>query len=214
MSWLKPLALLWKQPRRTMLRRLLFLFHLYAGLILGFIITIVSLTGSLIIYKPEIEKAMISEISEVIPLKKTVSLDTLYALVQAHRPGDNLQSVAMYGGKTAAWNFRCVPAGGGRVQVYVDQYRGRILGQEDFSNSIFQWIYDLHADLLGGKNGRVVNGIIGLLFAVICLSGLVIWWPGAARIKKVLAIIEMLPGKASTTICTNCLDYIVRCCWF
>ncbi|CAG5006036.1 hypothetical protein DYBT9275_03710 [Dyadobacter sp. CECT 9275] len=151
--------------------------------ILGLVIAVVSITGSIIVYKPEIEKAMISEISLVSPLANTVSLDTLYQMVQRSRPKDKIQSVAMYGGPTAAWNFRCVPKDGGRMQVYVDQYRGKILGEVDFSDSWYQWIYDLHADLLGGKNGRVVNGIIGLLFGMICLTGLVIWWPGAPRVK-------------------------------
>ena len=48
--------------------------------------------------------------------------------------------------------------------------------------SALQWMYELHDNLLLGKKGLVANGWGALLLVVLCISGLVIWWPGVKRI--------------------------------
>lgn len=103
--------------------------------------------------------------------------------MQTNYPGYKIQSVATYGGSAASWNFRLVPppGKGKRVQVYVDQYRGSILGEDNFDGKFMQVVYDLHADLLFGKNGRIVNGVCALLFVLLCLTGLIIWFPGSRK---------------------------------
>jgi len=51
-----------------------------------------------------------------------------------------------------------------------------------------QWVQDLHFYLLGGDTGRVVNGIGAACLIVMCLTGLTIWWPGAARWTRALVV--------------------------
>ena len=43
---------------------------------------------------------------------------------------------------------------------------------------------DLHDNLLNGPTGRRVNGIGALALLMLCASGLIIWWPGAARWRR------------------------------
>ncbi|MBF8300898.1 MAG: PepSY-associated helix domain protein, partial [Acidobacteria bacterium] len=44
--------------------------------------------------------------------------------------------------------------------------------------AVLSWLIDLHDNLLGGRSGRVVNGIGGLLLMLLCVTGAIVWWPG------------------------------------
>jgi uncharacterized iron-regulated membrane protein len=49
-------------------------------------------------------------------------------------------------------------------------------------------IVDLHANLLGGSSGRLVNGVGAILLTVLCLTGAVIWWPGTTFWRRSLRV--------------------------
>lgn len=172
----------WHTPRRSALRQWAFRLHWYTGLSIGLLLAVVGLSGSIVVFKPEMEKALIPHLSRVEPGKQTGSLQGMYNAVQRHRPQDKIINVAMYGGSEAAWGFRLSSAQG-RVQVYVNPYTGKVLGEDTYDDKFLQWVYDLHADLLGGTTGRLVNGLAGLLLTGLALSGIVIWWPGRKRLS-------------------------------
>jgi uncharacterized iron-regulated membrane protein len=44
-----------------------------------------------------------------------------------------------------------------------------------------EWLANLHDDLFLERTGRTVNGVGGLLFVLMSLSGIVLWWQGRAR---------------------------------
>lgn len=54
--------------------------------------------------------------------------------------------------------------------------------------SILAWMENLHGRLLLGANGLMVNAIGGFLTAAVCVTGLVIWWPGIARWRRALIV--------------------------
>jgi uncharacterized iron-regulated membrane protein len=160
----------------------MFNIHLYCGLALGLIIAIVGLTGSLIVYKPETERRMSAAMANVEPLHARVSVGDLYRSVHAFRPTDRIDRLYTWGGPSAAWMFRTIRPDGRRQYVYVDQYRGNVLGEYVMDGSLLQWLYELHDNLLLGKRGLIANGFGALLLTVLCATGLVIWWPGVKRV--------------------------------
>lgn len=50
------------------------------------------------------------------------------------------------------------------------------------------WLGDVHGRLLLGANGMMANAIGGFLTAGLCLTGLVVWWPGISRWKRALIV--------------------------
>jgi uncharacterized iron-regulated membrane protein len=48
------------------------------------------------------------------------------------------------------------------------------------------WLHEVHANLLSGRTGRVVNGVGGSLLVLLGLTGLVIWWPRRGQIRRAL----------------------------
>ena len=173
---------LWRNPRTSTLRVWIFNIHLYSGLALGLVITILGLTGSLIVYKPETERLFSAAMAHVQPLGRIVSVADLYRSVHAFRPADRIDRLYTWGGPTAAWMFRTIRPDGRRQYVYVDQYRGNVLGEYIMDGSLLQWCYELHDNFLLGKRGLIANGYGALLLTVLCASGLVVWWPGAKRV--------------------------------
>jgi uncharacterized iron-regulated membrane protein len=76
---------------------------------------------------------------------------------------------------------------GERNQRLFDPYTGADLGPSvPYAIQVTAWMMRLHTDLLGGKTGRMVNGIAAVIFTVLCITGLVVWWPGIDKWKRSL----------------------------
>jgi uncharacterized iron-regulated membrane protein len=57
-----------------------------------------------------------------------------------------------------------------------------------FGYSSLSWFGDLHGRLLLGVHGMMINAIGGFLTAAVCVTGLVIWWPGLSRWRRGLIV--------------------------
>jgi uncharacterized iron-regulated membrane protein len=51
-----------------------------------------------------------------------------------------------------------------------------------------EWLVDLHTNLLLGDTGRLINGIGAFALTLLCLTGLVIWWPGVTNWRRSLKV--------------------------
>ncbi len=60
----------WKSPRETALRRWIFQIHFYAGLMAGLVWTVVGLTGSAIVFVPELRRIEVPGWTRVRPGKQ------------------------------------------------------------------------------------------------------------------------------------------------
>jgi uncharacterized iron-regulated membrane protein len=172
------ISTLWNQPRRHWLRRALFQVHLWIGVALGIFIAIVSISGSIIVFRNEMNRLTTPGTGYVKPEPHRLPLDAILAAVLKNRPGDSLVNVSLEDGPDTAWNIRTKSKEGHRIHNFVDPYRGVVVGVDDYNSKLLQWVWDLHANLLGGKTGRFVNGCLALATVVLSLSGLIIWWPG------------------------------------
>jgi uncharacterized iron-regulated membrane protein len=169
-------------PRRSTARRWLFQIHLWLGLIVGPVVGIVTLTGAIVVFRYELNRLTTPGTAYVQPQATRLTIDDLAARVQAARPGDRINQVGWgEAGPDLAWNFRSASPEGHRIHTYIDQYTGAITGRDDYHYKFMQWMYDLHADLLGGSTGEFLNGFVGLAVVVLSLTGLVVWWPGAGH---------------------------------
>ena len=51
-----------------------------------------------------------------------------------------------------------------------------------------KWFGDLHGSLLMGATGMTANAVGGFLVSAVCLTGLVVWWPGIENWRRGLTI--------------------------
>jgi len=64
--------------------------------------------------------------------------------------------------------------------VFLDAERGTVIGELPRDGWI-QRLQDLHFTFLAGQPGYLFNGLGASCLLVMCVSGLVIWWPGLSR---------------------------------
>jgi uncharacterized iron-regulated membrane protein len=80
-------------------------------------------------------------------------------------------------------------ATGRAIHRLFDPYTGKDLGPPDPAGVRFiVWLASLHDDLLNGDKGRAVNGYGAIVLTLLCLTGLVIWWPGVSNWRRSLTV--------------------------
>ncbi|MBN8731291.1 MAG: PepSY domain-containing protein [Acidobacteria bacterium] len=168
-------------PRSVAWRRWTFQIHLWLALTLGPVLAVVCLTGSIVVFRYELNRLTVPGTAYVTPQRARLTLDELTARIRANRPADQLSSVSWDGGPSTGMNFWTNSPQGHRIHTFIDPYTGAITGQEDYHGKWMQWFFDLHAKLLLGDTGMFLNGFVGLAILILSLSGLIVWWPGLPR---------------------------------
>lgn len=171
--------------------------HLWFGLSVGIIVFIVSLTGTLYVFKDEIQnslrkEAMYVQETKVSPLPITVlkekislELNEKYPLNAVEISLDKNKSYrfSYYEKNKKGWNyFEEVKI---NKLVYADQYSGKILAVYDEKYNFFNILKYIHWSLLlNSEWGKYVVGIPTVLFIFMLVTGIVLWWPKNKKARK------------------------------
>lgn len=169
-----------------MIRKLIFQLHLYVGLVVGLLLVSAGLTGSVLVWKNEIDALLHPGLLRVEPAPAGLSLQEVVEVAERAYPDRPAARIQM--ARAPGESVEVTTAGADPLQVYVDPYRGTVLGSrrptETFANALFYW----HTSLLSGETGEMVMGTSALLLLVLVLSGLVVWWPGMRRLADAVRV--------------------------
>ncbi len=181
----------WRQwmtrPQSTWLRKAIFQIHLWAGLALGLYITVVCVSGSAVVFRNDIYNALAKKI-QIKPEERALTRYDLERVLQQRYPGFALHDVTSGRNADEASEVLLV-RGRSEIRRLVNPYTGEDRGPAVSQwYRVFRWLSDLHGSLLLGTNGMMVNAIGGALTAALCLTGLVVWWPGVANWRRSLGI--------------------------
>lgn len=164
--------------------------HLYLGLSVGLIFAMSGLTGSFLVFYPQIDDWMTPAVRAAASAARPASYESLYQTLLKARPDRRLHwriEVPDAGGPIQARSLSAadmVGDGFAPVIVWVDPRDNSVLRDVQWGKFPATWIYDLHYRLLLGKTGSIVMGVVGLLVIGLLATGLWVWWPatlGAAR---------------------------------
>ncbi len=159
--------------------------HLYVGLALSLVLVAVSLSGSALVFRDEIDRLLRPELHRVTPGSTRASLEEIVARVRAARPDATPVYIEFAGAAEAPL---VVWLADERL-VHVDPYRGVVLGVSGRAEGAMGWLFVLHTELLAGAAGAWVVGVSGLLLLLLCATGLVLWWPGLRRLRVGLLVV-------------------------
>jgi uncharacterized iron-regulated membrane protein len=70
----------------------------------------------------------------------------------------------------------------------VDPGAARVLRQGPLGAWPVEWLYQVHMNLLSDEVGERVVGFTGLAILFMAITGPFVWWPGAGRIRRSLAV--------------------------
>lgn len=179
--------------------------HLYSGLVIGAFLGLIALTGSIIAFNHEIDRALNPELltvkpggerrplSEIVTAARAVYPDKPLAFVRPPDEADDVYVAGFKAPKEGAGSKSCC-SGFNWFHVMVDPYTGKVTGQRDLSHyeltrpGFVRLMTGLHGKLLLGDTGKTVVGLVSLVWLILTLIGVYLWWPGAKKIKMALSI--------------------------
>ena len=154
--------------------------HLWLGLFSAIPVCIVCLTGSLYVFKNEIED--IAEPWRFVKISSGPAIHPSEAitLVNQTLPGFTVGALT-YGEPTDALRVDCSGKENVFASVWLNPYTGevqKIVHPGDDTSGFFRFLLDGHRRLwLPVEIGRPIVGSCALLFAVALLTGIILWWP-------------------------------------
>jgi len=176
-----------------MSRSFVFTLHRYAGLVIGLLLVLSGLSGSVLVFRDEIEALVSPEMRVTTAQGKHVTVDKVLQTVQRAYPDDRPFAIRLP--RTPQQTYLIKMNTAHALFVYVDPYSGRILGAHRQKDSAMGWIGLLHTELLGGEAGETALGIGGLLLIGLCVSGVVLWWPRNGKISRGFTLRWSAPWK-------------------
>jgi uncharacterized iron-regulated membrane protein len=153
--------------------RKIYTFHKWSGLIAGFFILLLGLTGSVLVFHHELE-GMEYRSARTVDNREPVSIDKAVKTVIARYPGwdTRLLEFSSDPEKTLIFQLRRPDD---RLVLFVHPAEGRIMKVIRQEDSSVYWILKLHYSLHSGLIGESILLLAGLLFIVSLVTGLIVY---------------------------------------
>lgn len=150
--------------------------HFYAGLFVAPFMIMLSLTGIIYLFKPQLDNLMYSDLLHVTPSHHQLSAEQLQQRVLSHFPQ---AAVSKYFPPLNAEDSAqfVVQEAGHEVNVFVDPYRGEILGTQDAKFNLQAIARLVHGELMIGTVGDRLVELAAGWGIMLVVSGLYLWWP-------------------------------------
>jgi uncharacterized iron-regulated membrane protein len=176
-----------RQPQRVWVRRAAFQIHLWTGIALGLYVVMLSITGSVLVYRNELDRSLATKRPVFIP-------------GQAPLPKERFEESAarLYPGWTVTRVGQRISRRNPTLEIWLEKdgvKKERLFNPytaEDLGDSVTQgelgvmWLARLHDELLFDRPGKTWNGVGSLVFTLSVLTGLFVWWPGIDRWRRSL----------------------------
>ncbi|GGG81946.1 hypothetical protein GCM10007415_13390 [Parapedobacter pyrenivorans] len=156
--------------------------HHWVGVYTGILIGVLSLTGAVAVFIPEIDALILKHhydaVSTTSPTGMPQFSKSIDSLVRRYPDYSSLAiSLPDHPGQAVKVDLIIRPEGGDlkRYDFFIDAGSDYIIGQRDHQNSLANYLRQMHVRLYEGYWGRQLVGIGGIALAVVALTGLLIY---------------------------------------
>ncbi len=181
------------------MRRYYLAAHLYIGLFFGVIFSVIGLSGSILVYYPEIDRLINPGLSKGWTHSSARSYQEVFDTLQKAFPG-----------RLGAWRIEIPrapeqpifarylkpeerdPSEFAPLVVAIDPEKLSVINARFWGDYFVTWIYDLHYSLLMGSFGKLIVSAVGVFFIVSVLLGIYLWMP-----RNTLIVQRLLPRRGS-----------------
>ena len=179
------------------IRRIVFNLHLYIGLAAGLFVVLSGLTGSMIVFREEIEALLHPELMEITARGERVPLQIVLNAARHAYPDDTVFSVRMPRTPEQTYLLKMNEPHG--LFVYADPYSGELLGAHRQEDTFMGWVALVHTELLIGERGETILGLSAILLICMSITGFFLWWPpngkGIGKLARGLKVGWSAPWK-------------------
>lgn len=158
------------------LYRTIWRWHFYAGLFVIPFILILSVTGAIYLFKPQVERWE-ERAFRNLPVEGTVSPDAQRKAALAAFPGARVDSYRIPEQPGDAVMIHLALSDGTAMRDVFVSPRGEVVGSLDPEWRIEAIAHDIHGQLLLGSSGSWLVELAASWAIVMILSGLCLWWP-------------------------------------
>ena len=150
--------------------------HFYAGIIVAPFLMILAITGSIYLFKPQIEQNLYQEYYDVTPTGEKISADQQIASVKeaypeasvvSYRPGEAEDRSSEVGIRLHDESYT----------IFMNPYTGEEVGKLNNSDRIMDRIEEFHGELMIGTTGDRIVELVTCWAIVLIITGLYLWFP-------------------------------------
>ncbi|WP_230874825.1 PepSY-associated TM helix domain-containing protein [Methylomonas sp. LL1] len=156
---------------------------------------LIGLSGSLSIYREEIDSLLNPELVIAPTQGPVLSLDKILTQIRKAHPNRHgawtLELPRSEQGTITAWFEKpreSVDKFYAPLMVAVNPYTGEVVGSRFWGQTLGTWLLDMHTHLQLENSGRNLVAILAVLLSISVASGLYLWWPGRARLTQAFKI--------------------------
>jgi uncharacterized iron-regulated membrane protein len=162
------------------MRALPLLMHRYLGLTLLLFVFSAGLTGSLLVFRHELDYALNADAVVVQAGGARLTVAQMVDSLARQRPGASVEQFVVGKGPDRAWLFTLEGQQEGKAtvnDVWLDPYTGRITGERVPTDTgldrrhLMTTIWKWHSSLLMGTAGKTLGGILAILWVALSCIG-------------------------------------------
>ena len=158
--------------------------HFYAAFLVVPFLILQAVTGSVYLFKPQLDPLWQDEKYLVEPGGNRVSYDRQLESVREHSPSYRVVAVDVHADPARSTTFLLRPEGDtatpeedSPLSAYVNPYTGEYLGSIQEKSRVSEFAKRIHGTLLLGDAGSVVIELGASWALVMIVTGLYLWWP-------------------------------------
>src|SRR3954470_13517601 len=176
-----------RRPRQVFLRRLIFQLHVSTGLVTGLYALFIGVTGAALVFRSDLQQLAYPEFfAHAAAGASLAGPETVIATLEQRFPGYRFSGFDYPSDRRGT--FLAYLAKDAELRtVFLDAERGTLIGELPRDGWI-QQLQELHFTFLMGQPGYLFNGIGASCLLVMCVTGIVVWWPGLAGVAQAFTI--------------------------
>jgi uncharacterized iron-regulated membrane protein len=168
---------------KTYLRELSFKLHSWLGIGAAVYLLLMSLTGSALIFYPQLYAAL-SPHPSISSKRPLLTTDELRRVLLKSWPGYEVSWIWPRN-DSGAWTVRLTDSRQRMNSRVVNAFTGEDLGPAyPATVEALDVLKELHENLLLGRPGRTAHLVGGLIMLLLAATGAAVWWPGRHRWRR------------------------------
>lgn len=164
-------------PKQKDFYRAVWRWHFYAGMFVVPFMIMLSVTGIIYLFKPQLDALMYRDLLFITPQNQPVSADAQLDAVLKKYPEAVIKSYTPPADAGRSSQFDVTSADKRNLFVFVNPYNAEILGDYDADRNLQNYAVLLHGELMIGKTGDYLIELAACWALVLMISGLYLWFP-------------------------------------